>query len=206
MEDAMKKLFLFLIFVYFVLIGSSVQAAFIDLRIDGDIMTFDGEAYDPEGTEISLEVWIMPDEGDTVLNNYAFDIWYDATESITYTGGENTLPSGWFTMSNEVLIDEESYVAYIEGFTFGSGVSLDNGVLVATLDFNFDDASLVEDFVADFSIYYSEGTAQGVTINDNLIADQPTSIGPDLTAVPIPGAAFLFGSSLLAMLGFRRKK
>ena len=109
-------------------------------------------------------------------------------------------------MSAETLVDSPPSVLYIEGFTFGAGVSLDGGVQVATLNFTFDYTSLIDDGLADFFVSYSQGTAQGITINDNTIADQLSSVGPDLNAVPIPGAVLLFGSGLLGLVGIRRRK
>ena len=200
----MKRLLsVFLFFMCIPLITGPTQAAYVELRPDSISMTSDGEFYDPGDGDVSLEVWIMPDAGDTTLDNYAFDIWYDTSETIMYTGGTATPPSGWFPLSTEVLVDASPYVQNFEGFTFGPGVDITPGVLVATLDFTFAYQALALDTLADFSVYYRLG--QGMTTNGAMLAINPGSIGPDLAAVPIPGAAILLGSGLLALVGIRKK-
>ena len=89
----MKKIVSYLlILLCLMFLVTPVQAAYIDLRPDGLILPSDGDNYDPGDIDLSLEVWIMPDTGDTVLNNYTFDISYDDSESIIYTGGTSTSP------------------------------------------------------------------------------------------------------------------
>jgi hypothetical protein len=206
----MKRLLFILPILLFVgLIVGPVQAAYIDLRPDGVIMPFDGAPYDPGDNDVELEVWIMPDPGDVNLNGYAFDIQYDISETITYTGGNNTPPSGWITITApaDLVKDVPPYVQNIEGFDFfgTSPAPLAGGVQVATLDFVFDYPSgLVLDALADFSVYYRPG--QGIILDDVAYEPGPGSVGPDLNAVPIPGAVLLLGSGLLGLVGIRRRK
>lgn len=201
----MKKLFTVLMLLAAIaLTAVPVQAAYIDLRPDGIIMGADGEAYDPGDGDVSLEVWIMPDAGDTTLDNYSFDIWYDSSETIDYISGTNTPPVGWFPLASETVVDTPpDHVYSIEGFTFGTGVSLAGGVQVATLEFDFDYGALILDGTADFSVDYRGG--QALTVDGAVIT--PGSVSADLVnPVPIPGALLLFTSGIMTFLGVRRKK
>jgi hypothetical protein len=200
----MKKRILPILFALMgvALIIAPAQAAYIDLRPDGVSMVSDGQAYDPGDGDLTLEVWIMPETGEAVLENYSFDIMYDVSETITYTDGTASPPSGWFSFNP--ITDAPPYVQNIEGATFGEGVSLTGGVLVATLDFSFDYTALNNDSAADFSLYLRPG--QGLTV-DGIVQDATLiGIGPDLNAVPIPGAALLLGSGLIGLVGMRRRK
>ena len=199
----MKKLMIILFISLVALFAfNTAHAAYIDLRVDTLSMAYDGETYIPAGSDISLEVWIMPDPGvDTMLGTYSLDILYDVTEGINYTGGIDNRPSGWFSIGDP-LTDLPPYVQFIEGMTFGADIDISGtGWKLATLFFEFDDSLLVLDGEADFSAYYRPG--QGLTINAG--AANPMSIGPDLAAVPIPGAVWLLGSCFLGLIGIRKK-
>ena len=45
-------------------------------------------------------------------------------------------------------------------------------------------------------------TGAGITIDS--VIEHPSSVGPDLAQVPIPGALWLMGSGLLSLIGIRR--
>ena len=176
------------------------------MRVDTLSMAYDGETYIPEENNISLEVWIMPDSGETWLGAYSFDILYDVAEGIHYTGGIDNKPSGWFDMGNH-LVDEPPYVQFIEGMTFGADIDISGtGWMAATLFFAFDENSLILDGLADFSAYYRPGQGISIDLDDGGCVFTPASIGPDLAAVPIPGAIFLLVPAFLGLIGFRRKK
>ena len=188
---------------------STANAAYIDLRPDGISMSTDGALYDPIDNDVSIEVWIMSSGVDYELEGWSFDILYDMSESITYTGGMDNKPLGWFDMGQH-LVDLPPYVQHIEAVTFGSGIKTDglweDGWLAATLNFSFDRDSIVFDGTPDFSVYYRPG--QGLNIDtDGVIGTElkPESIGPDIAAVPIPAAVWLLGSGLLGLVGIRRK-
>ena len=202
----MKRLFCLISLVVFAgFMAGSAQAAYVDLRPDTLTMPSNGAPYDPTDGSLSLQVWIMPSPEDTILDNWAFDIWFDTKETITYTGGTNILPTGWFAFSPQLVKDATPYVQNVEALTLGPGIPFpQQGVHAATLEFTFNYASLVRDGNPDFAVYYRPG--QGMTVNGSLYAIKPDSIGPDLAPVPLPATAYLLGTGLLGLLGLRRRK
>ncbi len=189
--------------VVLLMTAGAAGAAYIDLRVDGISAAYDGAPFDPLDGELTLEVWIMPEDNDIWLENYAFNVSFDTSETIDYTGGVESRPSGWFPLSDPTLVDMGTYVKFIEGFTFSSYVKLAGGVHVADLYFSFDENALTEDLSADFAVYYQLG--QGMTIDAVVVT--PGSVSQDLvgSAVPIPAAAWLLGSGLIGLVGLRRR-
>ena len=186
------------------------NAAYIDLRPNGTSMSANGQLYNPNGNNVSIDVWIMPSGDDAILEAWSFDILYDTSE-LTYTGGENYLPPGaWFTFGDPVS-DVPPYVQFIEGLTMTEDLHRDdpdewqNGWHAATLNFSI--KSLVYDNTPDVEVYYRGG--QGLNIVDTSGVThtevKPISIGPDIAAVPIPAAVWLLGSGVVGLLGLRRR-
>ncbi|WP_054689316.1 hypothetical protein [Desulfosarcina cetonica] len=89
----MKKIEFIIVGLFLsLLIVSPINAAYVDLTIDGISLSNDGDVYYPSSGEVTIDVWIVG-EGET-LSNYSFDILYDMSEGISFLSGEEIEPSG----------------------------------------------------------------------------------------------------------------
>jgi hypothetical protein len=193
-----NKLFT-LITVMFLLIASQpAWAAYIELQTDTD------PALLGVGDTFGIDIYLYGEAGDGVINgSYRFDIGFDSAElalhALSPLSATEVLPSGFTDIKPLSFNSTENTVEWFDGFSFGS-VSLSSPIYYGNIE--FDVLNPIADGSDDFWVTYVTGA--GITID--MVIEQPSSIGTDISAVPIPGALVLLGSGLLGFAGIRRRR
>jgi hypothetical protein len=151
------------------------------------------------GDPFSVSIYIKGD-GNSSYNNYTFDVAWDASElslgSVDPLSAEEYWPAGWTDGFGGSLSynASEGTIENFDGYSFTIPLVPDsNGTLLGTIDFTV--LTPVGDGQDDVWVHYRTG--QGPVLDSH---------GPDLAAVPIPGAIWLFGSGLLGLMGVRRRR
>lgn len=188
---------------------SAAQAAVIDFDADPSSHVGNGNLYQEDGFQISNSLnvndallfwgndvgnwWSQHNAdpgGNTLSHNYA-----NTTMTLTKVGG------GLFDFNSIDLADVYNYgnggdVQF--NFLFGNSsssqttVTLDNLVGLQTFTFNLLGLSQVS---------WTPLTTQGPWLQlDNIVVDASVS------QVPVPAAVWLFGSGLVGLMGFKRKR
>ena len=203
------KIFFTLIVAIFMMAASAFADATIEIRPSGIVM---GQA----GDSLDFEIYLIGDaESDTLMGLYAYSLWLDPAE-LEFDG---------FTYENPVTWTEHAYSAWeeprndestgfqdwwgsfdanspmFEQYTLEAGENL----YIATLQTTVLDPVLDDewDVVLQYYLPMDEGFYLGVNWDKNLLSQVS---GPDVAAVPIPGAIFLLVPAFLGLIGLRRKK
>lgn len=183
----------------FLLVASQpAWAAYIELQTDTD------PGLLSTGDTFGIDIYLYGEAGDDVINgSYRFDIGFDSAElalhSLSPLSATEVLPNGFTDITPLSFNSMENTVEWFDGFSFGS-VSLSSPIYYGNIE--FDVLNPIADGNDDFWVTYVTGA--GITID--MVIEQPSSIGTDISAVPIPGALVLLGSGLLGFAGIRRRR
>lgn len=171
-----------------------------------------------------FDIYFVTDEA-VALNGYQLDFGYDSTE-MQWTGYTNTTPQPSSIIANFMGNATESSTGVIFNFNafsfFGSDFSAAAGTTtkIGTLTFNIYE-SAVADGQSDLWINSTltaglnmadpnsaDGT--GYTfyrfMEDASLAQYGTGLDVGSSPVPVPGTGLLLGSTLLGLVGLRRKR
>ena len=173
-------------------VGSHVSYTFI---VDADLQAY---KYRVDGT---VEVF-----SDVQVPSWRADRFY-----VDYYSGDALLKdgNGWYTDPLSSGYNQFKYAEY----NYGDNSWLSGSGINAFVKMNSDDNSLA---IQDFEYYFPWETATNIraenrirsSINGNesvLVAYLNFSGSSDTPPVPIPGAVLLFGSSLVGIIGIRRR-
>lgn len=190
----------------------SAHAATIGLTLTSD--------KDPltvtRGDAITFTVGITPN---TVITGYTLDIRYNASE-LSFTGSKQLVPFFGGSFVPPYLLDP----ADTAGDAGSSGLNTSDSGRVSVLQVNNSDpvgdlfslsfqvTSLVADGIDDLTVGILDVRADDInpqiggtpfTITPNSVSAR---IGAATNAVPVPAAAWLFGSGLLGLVGVARRQ
>jgi hypothetical protein len=211
----MKRLKILLIAVLFLLAGSQAVLAnyTIDIRPNGSLIAETGD-------ELSFDIYLVADDTPHDLMLYAFGLWLDPSE-LSYRGWDYANPAN-FT-DHVPLKDGDPSTPELDPLTtydlanvYGSFNANDPNFALYTL--SADEELWLGTLTADVLNPFSDGewdvaiqydlVTQGDSFFFNDIGPSVLAQtgGPDIAAVPIPGAVILLGSGLLGLIGIRRRQ
>ena len=202
----MKKIMMLMLTIAMALMlsVSTASAWFVSIEPLDCTLVNDGDTF-------YADIFFNPDAVGNELLSYDFAIGYDATE-LTFVNATNTPPAPLIAFMGSPYWDEEGgeqLVVNWPGGSFTGPAFLTEKTQIGNIEFlahpdMYCDGEL-DVWFADYGVAAEVFKVDGIEV-DILATSGHILQGPDVTAVPIPGAALLLGSGLLGLVGIGRRK